>query len=356
MGVIPTHVLRSDMKLIEFIQVSKDFEERVVDRFNLYINRNEFITLLGPSGCGKTTILRMLAGFEEPTEGQILFEGKSLADIPPHKRAINTVFQKYALFPHLDVFDNVAFGLRQKKLPKDVIDEEVRKILKMVKLEHLIHRKVNQISGGQAQRVAIARALVNKPQVLLLDEPLSALDLKLRQEMQYELKEMQVALGITFLFVTHDQEEALTMSDTIVVMNEGLIQQIGSPTDIYNEPKNRFVAQFIGESNIFRGEYLGNKRVRFMDREFPCVDENYRSGEAVDVVIRPEDFDITTDGLLEVVVEAIVFKGVHYEVIGRLLGKEFVVHTYESPQVGQTIRLSVDPYEIHLMKVANETI
>jgi spermidine/putrescine transport system ATP-binding protein len=344
------------MKLIEFIQVSKDFEERVVDRFNLYINRNEFITLLGPSGCGKTTILRMLAGFEEPTEGEILFEGKSLADIPPHKRAINTVFQKYALFPHLDVYDNVAFGLRQKKLAKDVVDEEVRKILKMVKLEHLIHRKVNQISGGQAQRVAIARALVNKPQVLLLDEPLSALDLKLRQEMQYELKEMQVALGITFLFVTHDQEEALTMSDTIVVMNEGLIQQIGSPIDIYNEPKNRFVAQFIGESNIFSGTYLGNKRVRFMEREFLCVDENFVEGEAVDVVIRPEDFDITQDGLLEVVVEAIVFKGVHYEVIGRLLGKEFVIHTYESPEVGQTIRLSVDPYEIHLMKVANETL
>jgi spermidine/putrescine transport system ATP-binding protein len=344
------------MKLIEFIQVSKDFEERVVDRFNLYINRNEFITLLGPSGCGKTTILRMLAGFEEPTEGEILFEGKSLADIPPHKRAINTVFQKYALFPHLDVYDNVAFGLRQKKLAKDVVDEEVRKILKMVKLEHLIHRKVNQISGGQAQRVAIARALVNKPQVLLLDEPLSALDLKLRQEMQYELKEMQVALGITFLFVTHDQEEALTMSDTIVVMNEGLIQQIGSPIDIYNEPKNRFVAQFIGESNIFSGTYLGNKRVQFMEREFLCVDENFVEGEAVDVVIRPEDFDITHDGLLEVVVEAIVFKGVHYEVIGRLLGKEFVIHTYESPEVGQTIRLSVDPYEIHLMKVANETL
>jgi spermidine/putrescine transport system ATP-binding protein len=344
------------MKLIEFIQVSKDFEERVVDRFNLYINRNEFITLLGPSGCGKTTILRMLAGFEEPTEGEILFEGKSLADIPPHKRAINTVFQKYALFPHLDVYDNVAFGLRQKKLAKDVVDEEVRKILKMVKLEHLIHRKVNQISGGQAQRVAIARALVNKPQVLLLDEPLSALDLKLRQEMQYELKEMQVALGITFLFVTHDQEEALTMSDTIVVMNEGLIQQIGSPIDIYNEPKNRFVAQFIGESNIFSGTYLGNKRVQFMEREFLCVDENFVEEEAVDVVIRPEDFDITQDGLLEVVVEAIVFKGVHYEVIGRLLGKEFVIHTYESPEVGQTIRLSVDPYEIHLMKVANETL
>jgi spermidine/putrescine transport system ATP-binding protein len=344
------------MKLIELINVSKDFEERVVDHFNLYVNRNEFITLLGPSGCGKTTILRMIAGFEDPTEGSILFEGVSLLDKPPHQRAINTVFQKYALFPHLDVYDNVAFGLRQKKLPKEEIDHEVRRILKMVKLEHLIHRKVNQISGGQAQRVAIARALVNKPQVLLLDEPLSALDLKLRQEMQYELKEMQVALGITFLFVTHDQEEALTMSDTIVVMNEGVIQQIGSPTDIYNEPKNRFVAQFIGESNIFRGEYVGHKQVRFMDHVFACVDEGFLVGEVVDVVIRPEDFDVKADGVLAVLVEAIVFKGVHYEVIGRLQGKEVVIHTYESPEVGQTIRLSVDPYEIHLMKVQDETL
>jgi spermidine/putrescine transport system ATP-binding protein len=344
------------MKLIEFIGVSKDFEERVVDHFNLYINKNEFITLLGPSGCGKTTILRMLAGFEDPTEGEILFEGKSLKNIPPHKRAINTVFQKYALFPHLDVYDNVAFGLRQKKLPKEEIDIEVRRILKMVKLEGLIHRKVNQISGGQAQRVAIARALVNKPQVLLLDEPLSALDLKLRQEMQYELKEMQVALGITFMFVTHDQEEALTMSDTIVVMNEGVIQQIGSPIDIYNEPKNRFVAQFIGESNIFRGVYQGDKKVVFQDHVFECVDENFTKGEEVDVVIRPEDFDIKAEGSLQVKVEAIVFKGVHYEVIGRLNGKEIVIHTYESPEVGQTIGLSVDPYEIHLMKVPHEEV
>jgi spermidine/putrescine transport system ATP-binding protein len=344
------------MKFIEFINVSKDFEERVVDNFNLYINKNEFITLLGPSGCGKTTILRMLAGFEDATEGEILFEGKSLKDIPPHKRAINTVFQKYALFPHLNVYDNVAFGLRQKKLPKEEIDIEVRKILKMVKLEGLIHRKVNQISGGQAQRVAIARALVNKPQVLLLDEPLSALDLKLRQEMQYELKEMQVALGITFMFVTHDQEEALTMSDTIVVMNDGVIQQIGSPIDIYNEPKNRFVAQFIGESNIFRGVYQGNKQVLFMDQLLSCVDENFTKGENVDVVIRPEDFDIRDDGPLKVVVEAIVFKGVHYEVIARLQGKEVVIHTYESPTVGQTIGLSVDPYEIHLMKVPHEEV
>ena len=344
------------MKFIEFIGVSKDFDERVVDNFNLYINKNEFITLLGPSGCGKTTILRMLAGFEDPTEGDVLFEGKSLKNIPPHKRAINTVFQKYALFPHLDVYENVAFGLRQKKLPNDEIDIEVRRILKMVKLEGLIHRKVNQISGGQAQRVAIARALVNKPQVLLLDEPLSALDLKLRQEMQYELKEMQVALGITFMFVTHDQEEALTMSDTIVVMNDGVIQQIGSPIDIYNEPKNRFVAQFIGESNIFRGVYQGDKKVLFQDHVFECVDENFAVGEDVDVVIRPEDFDIKPEGSLQVKVEAIVFKGVHYEVIGRLNGKEVVIHTYESPEVDQTIGLSVDPYEIHLMKVPHEEV
>lgn len=343
-------------RLIEFVGVSKDFDDRVVNDFNLYINRNEFITLLGPSGCGKTTILRMLAGFEQPTEGSIYFNGKAIEDIPAHKRAINTVFQKYALFPHLDVYDNVAFGLRQKKMDKDTIDQEVRSILRMVKLEHLIHRKTNQLSGGQAQRVAIARALVNKPDVLLLDEPLSALDLKLRQDMQYELKEMQRALGITFVFVTHDQEEALTMSDIIVVLNEGVVQQIGTPTDIYNEPKNRFVAQFIGESNIFPAVYKDKRTVNFFGQDFECVDENFTQGERVDVVIRPEDFDIRADGPLQVEVEAIVFKGVHYEVIGRGYGKEFVIHTYESPSVGDTIGLSVDPYEIHLMKVHDEEI
>lgn len=338
------------MNFIEFRNVSKEFDEVVVDQFNLYVRQNEFITLLGPSGCGKTTILRMLGGFESLTEGEILFQGKSIGEIPPHKREINTVFQKYALFPHLNVYENVAFGLRQKKLDKETIDVEVKKALSLVKLDGYANRNVSALSGGQQQRVAIARAVVNKPKVLLLDEPLSALDLKLRQSMQYELKEMQKALGITFMFVTHDQEEALTMSDTIVVLNDGVIQQIGSPTDIYNEPKNRFVASFIGESNIVRGVYKGNRQVEFLGLVFDCVDENFEAGEVCDVVIRPEDLDIK-DSELKAEVKDIVFKGVHYEVIATVGDTEFMIHTYESPKVGDIIGLSVDPYEIHLMKV-----
>ncbi len=338
------------MHFIEFKNVTKEFDEVVVDNFTLYVRQNEFITLLGPSGCGKTTILRMLAGFESITDGEILFQGKSIGEIPPHKREINTVFQKYALFPHLNVYDNIAFGLRQKKMDKELIDLEVKNALKLVKLEGYSNRNINALSGGQQQRVAIARAVVNKPKVLLLDEPLSALDLKLRQNMQYELKEMQKALGITFMFVTHDQEEALTMSDTIVVINEGKVQQIGTPTDIYNEPKNRFVASFIGESNIIRGTYKGNKQVEFLGQVFDCVDENFIQGEACDVVIRPEDLDIK-ESPLKAEVTDIVFKGVHYEVIAYVGDKEFVIHTLESPNVGDIIGLSVDPYEIHLMKV-----
>lgn len=510
-------------KLIELKNISKSFGDNlIVDDFTLYVNENEFITLVGPSGCGKTTILRMIGGFETPDSGQIILDGVTINGIPAYQRPINTVFQKYALFPHLDVFDNVAFGLKnfsrilsdiknsvastyedeknqcfqklndgsiskeekttiklrlkeikkeikvktnQKKaelieenlnqieekydpmlasldelievewnkddevkasknrikeielliqeavdsgiseskatkpyeqelkklqkvanwselerleklkketlkakaleiksakslmLNKKQIEERVIEALKMVKLEGYEHRKIDQMSGGQQQRVAIARAIVNRPRILLLDECLSALDLKLRQEMQYELKELQRRVGITFIFVTHDQEEALTMSDTIVVMNQGKIQQIGKPMDIYNEPKNRFVASFIGESNIIRGTYLGNRRVLFMEKEFECVDENFSVGEACDVVIRPEDFDRVPVEQAKLVgtVTDIVFKGVHFEICADIEGKEFVIHDYEIAKIGDSIGLSVDPYEIHLMKV-DETV
>ena len=506
-------------KLIILKGINKSFgDNHIVKDLNLYINENEFITLVGPSGCGKTTTLRMIGGFEDPDYGEIILDDVVINNVPAHQRPINTVFQKYALFPHLNVFDNVAFGLRnfsrtmseiktnckrkyeaerkelerkldeknitkeekaniklrikeinsqiktdiadtkanliEKKLndveekyaplikeldekidieweKDDVVKEAKLKIkeieakiyeetskgvseakakkpyentlkelnkvakweeltrlekqrkellkdkaleiksakslmmnkkqikqavfeaLKLVKLEEYEYRKIDQMSGGQQQRVAIARAIVNKPRILLLDEPLSALDLKLRQEMQYELKEMQRKLGITFIFVTHDQEEALTMSDTIVVMNEGVIQQIGTPEDIYNEPKNRFVANFIGESNIFEGKYLGNKMVRFMENDFECVDENFEVDEACDVVIRPEDFDRVELSKAKIVgtVTDIVFKGVHFEICLDVFGKEVVLHTYEGAKVGDKVGLNVDPYEIHLMKV-----
>ncbi|MFA7367039.1 MAG: ATP-binding cassette domain-containing protein [Bacilli bacterium] len=513
-------------KLIELKNITKSFDEDVVvDNLNLYINENEFITLVGPSGCGKTTTLRMIGGFETPEVGEIILNGEVINNLPAYHRPINTVFQRYALFPHLNVYDNVAFGLRNfnrqfeelksdvrktyedekrelltrfknsstskddkneikyrlKEIKKEIenkiydekqklieikykeiderytrkinnlenlisieenktkevekakedldllnekisleisknklfkskvlskydkekkaleyvayetrldelnkelketekrrveeekkakslmmskhhIDEAVRDVLKLVKLEGLENRKVTSLSGGQQQRVAIARAVVNKPKILLLDEPLAALDLKLRQNMQYELKEMQRELGITFIFVTHDQEEALTMSDTVVVMNKGVIQQIGTPEDIYNEPKNRFVAGFIGESNIIRGKYLSNKQVEFMGSVFDCVDENFIDGELCDVVIRPEDFDIVPieKAKLVGVVDAIIFKGVHFEICVIVDGKELVLHQYENPKVGSKIGLNVDPYEIHLMKVdVNEEI
>ena len=506
-------------KLIELKNIHKEFNGNVViDDFSLYVNENEFITLVGPSGCGKTTILRMIGGFETPDYGQIVLDGVTINNIPAYQRPINTVFQRYALFPHLNVFENVAFGLKnfsrilsdiknsvaakyeeermqclkklqdntiskeeklstkqrlkeikrqieqetnveknrlieekleevEKKytpileeldaqidiewekddevkeakkrikeieeiiseqvangvsnskatkpyeaelkklkkvavwselerlealkkqtlkdkaleiksakslmLNKKQIKEKVLEALKMVKLEGYEDRRIDKMSGGQQQRVAIARAIVNRPRILLLDESLSALDLKLRQEMQYELKELQRKVGITFIFVTHDQEEALTMSDTIVVMDKGVIQQIGTPMDIYNEPKNRFVANFIGESNIIRGTYLGDKKVQFMDQVFECVDENFEVGEACDVVIRPEDFDRLDPSKAKLVgtVTDIVFKGVHFEICADVCGMEFVIHDYEIAKVGDKIGLSVDPYEIHLMKV-----
>jgi spermidine/putrescine transport system ATP-binding protein len=340
-------------KLIELKNVTKMYDGvPVVDNISLYINENEFITLLGPSGCGKTTTLRMIAGFEKPDSGDIIVNGVVVNDLPPYERPINTVFQRYALFPHLNVFDNIAFGLRNRKVPKAEIEVRVNDALKMVSLPNFAKRKVTNLSGGQQQRVAIARAIVNKPKILLLDEPLAALDLKLRQSMQYELKEMQRKLGITFIYVTHDQEEALTMSDTIVVMKDGIIQQIGTPFGIYNEPRNRFAARFIGESNLLEGEYVRDHVVRFMDREFDCIDLGFAPGEKVDVVIRPEDLDIIPASGAPLVgqISSNIFKGVHFELCVMIDGKEFVVHTYENHPVGEIIGLKVDSFEIHLMK------
>lgn len=305
-------------KLIQFKNVVKDFDGQIVLKgIDLDIYENEFVTLLGPSGCGKTTLLRILGGFLEPTEGQVIFDGQDILKLPPYKRELNTVFQKYALFPHMNVYDNIAFGLKIKKMSKDIIEQKVMKMLKLINLEGYEKKNVTLLSGGQQQRVAIARALVNEPSVLLLDEPLGALDLKLRKEMQYELKRIQQEVGITFIFVTHDQEEALTMSDKIVVMKEGEIQQVGTPQDIYNEPVNRYVANFIGESNIVPGRMLEDKKVRFDDITFDCVDVGFKENEPVDVVIRPEDIDIVQvdQGKMTGTVESVLFKGVHYEVM-----------------------------------------
>ncbi len=305
-------------KLIQFRNIVKSFDGQVVLKgINLDIYENEFVTLLGPSGCGKTTLLRILGGFLDPDEGTIIFENEDISKVPPYQRDLNTVFQKYALFPHMNVYDNIAFGLKIKKEPKDVIEQKVFRMLKMVGLEGYEKRGITEMSGGQQQRVAIARALVNEPSVLLLDEPLGALDLKLRKEMQHELKKIQQEVGITFIYVTHDQEEALTMSDKIVVMREGEIQQIGTPTDIYNEPKNRYVARFIGESNIVDGVMLEDYKVSFEDKVFDCVDYGFAKNEHVDVVIRPEDLDIVspTQGLLRGIVKSVLFKGVHYETV-----------------------------------------
>ena len=340
-------------KIIELKNISKAFDgEGVLKNISLDIHDNEFITLLGPSGCGKTTLLRMIGGFEQPDEGDIMFLGERINDMPPHKRNVNTVFQKYALFPHLNVFENVAFPLRERKVPKAEIKEKVESMLNLVMLGSFAKRSVTSLSGGQQQRVAIARALINHPQVLLLDEPLGALDLKLRKDMQQELKKIQQSTGITFIFVTHDQEEALSMSDTIVVLNEGQIQQIGGPLDIYNEPKNAFVADFIGESNIIDGTMLENYRVSFSGHTFGCLDKGFADGESVDVVVRPEDVDIVPceDGELSGVVTQVTFMGVHNEIIVDIGGFKWMIQTTDSVNVGQRIGISLEPDAIHIMK------
>ncbi len=350
-----SEIMQSETKpIIEVKGVSKFFGEKTaLDHINLSIKKGEFVTILGPSGCGKTTLLRLIAGFQTASEGVICIAGKEITQTPPHKRPVNTVFQKYALFPHLNVYDNIAFGLKLKKLPKDVVLKKVKAALKMVGMTDYEYRDVNSLSGGQQQRVAIARAIVNEPEVLLLDEPLAALDLKMRKDMQMELKEMHKSLGITFVYVTHDQEEALTLSDTIVVMSEGRIQQIGTPTDIYNEPINSFVADFIGESNILNGVMVKDRLVHFCDRDFECVDEGFGEQTPVDVVIRPEDlyiFPVSDMAQLRGVVQSCIFKGVHYEMVVLCQGYEFVVQDYHAFEAGTEVGLLVKPHDIHIMK------
>ena len=345
----------SDKKIIINLEhVSKSFGDKVVlDDINLYIKEGEFITFLGPSGCGKTTLLRLIAGFLAPDSGVITLDGKDISELPPHKRPLNTVFQRYALFPHLDVYDNVAFGLKLRKLPSDEIDRKVARVLKLVSMTDYEDRDVNSLSGGQQQRIASARAIVNEPRVLLLDEPLSALDLKMRKDMQIELKEMHKKLGITFIYVTHDQEEAVTLSDTIVVLNEGRIQQIGTPVDIYNEPQNEFVADFIGESNILNGTMLRDRRVSFIGHEFDCVDEGFGENVPVDVVVRPEDIYImnnTEAAQFTAKVKSCTFKGVHYEMFVETdNGCELMIQDYNAFEVGSTVGLYIKPVDIQVM-------
>ena len=326
-------------------------DELVLDHINLYINDSEFLTLLGPSGCGKTTTLRIIGGFTTPTSGDVTFDGVRINDVPPHKRQINTVFQKYALFPHLDVFENIAFGLRIAKVPAEEIEERVTEMLGVVSLKGFEHRKITQLSGGQQQRVAIARALVNRPKVLLLDEPLGALDLRLRKDMQIELKRIQQQMGITFIYVTHDQEEALTMSDKIVVMNAGEIQQIGTPEDIYNEPQNAFVADFIGDSNLLGGTMIQDRLVEILGAKFLCVDEGFGTNNPVDVVIRPEDVELVKPevGIIKGRVTSVIFKGVHYEMTVLANNFEWLVHSTDMYPADSEVGIFVKPFNIQIM-------
>lgn len=345
--------------IIELINVTRRFDDNgfiAVSDLNLDIKRGEFVTLLGPSGCGKTTTLRMIAGFDLPTSGQILLNGKDITAIPPNLRPINTVFQRYALFPHMNIYDNIAFGLKLKKLPEEEMRRKVSHVLEMVDLEGFEKRRVSTLSGGQQQRIAIARALVNEPEILLLDEPLGALDLKMRKEMQIELKAMHDQLGITFIYVTHDQEEALTMSDKIVVMSEGKIQQTGVPEDIYNEPANAFVADFIGESNIFKGIMTGKLKVRFCGGEFECVDD-VDEGTLVDVVVRPEDVILTApeEGTVSGTVTSVIFKGIHYEITVESGKNEMVIQSTKSPKVGDEVGMKLDPDGIHIIIAEDNT-
>lgn len=331
-------------------------DEVVLNSINLYINDKEFLTLLGPSGCGKTTTLRIIGGFQKPTSGDVFFDGVRINDVPPHRRQVNTVFQKYALFTHMNLFENVAFGLRIAKVPEKEIERRVNEALELVNLPGYGKRSVDSLSGGQQQRIAIARAIVNRPQVLLLDEPLGALDLKLRKDMQIELKKIQQQVGITFVYVTHDQEEALTMSDTVVVMNNGHIQQIGSPIDIYNEPVNAFVADFIGESNIVNGCMPRDCLVEFAGKKFECVDKGFGRNETVDVVIRPEDVKVipAEQAQLTGIVESVVFKGVHYEMTVDCVDHKWLIHSTKAEPVGSVIGMTVDPFDIHIMKKSKQ--
>ena len=343
----------SDEVILSLVDVKKDFGGDVALKgINLSIRKKEFVTFLGPSGCGKTTTLRIIGGFEMPSSGKVIFEGRDITEVPPHKRPVNTVFQRYALFPHLNVADNISFGLKIKKMDKKGIAEKVDRMLELVNLKGYNKRSVDSLSGGQQQRVAIARALVNEPDILLLDEPLGALDLKLRKGMQIELKNMQQRTGITFIYVTHDQEEALTMSDTVVVMKDGEIQQIGTPIDIYNEPKNAFVADFIGESNILPGVMPDDFRAVFAGREFECVDKGFAKNEEVEVVVRPEDIKVVSpeEGMLVGEVQSVVFKGVHYEMIIRCQDFDWMIHSTYMKEPGQKVGMVILPDEIHIMK------